>query len=270
LGIKNFEYDENGEVKLGETDVNINKIFSYLLSKNDCWSYEKEWRIINVEGEPYTPKFIDVPFIKSITLGFNVDDICKKLIWDICQEKSIDCYQLEMNPSNYVLTRTLLTPDSFDFEEKEEENYINTIAEHAILASQKIVDNSHLMNKSIENKDFKPESMTDALVATLDFLSDVYYLKMSFNRYCNNKNTTVDEIRNDKDLCTGIKQLIEAINKYDIATKEIEKSLLSLRITNMITSNQYHKTRQLISDINEMQEKHKNLLWFGQDVIDGQ
>ena len=270
LGVKSFEYDENGELQLGEIDVNTSNVFSYLLSKNDCWRYEKEWRIINVEGEPYTPKFIETPFIKSITLGFNVDDVCKKLIWDVCQGKNIDCYQLEMNPLDYELTRNLLTSDSFVFEKKEEENYFNTISEHAVSASQKIIESSNLILKSIEKKDFKPQIMIDALTALLDFLSDVYYFKMSFNRYCNNIDATADDINSNEELCTSIKQLIDAINKFNITTKGIEESLLSLRITNMITNNQYYKAKQLIDNINELQEKHKDLLWFGQDVIEEQ
>lgn len=50
-------------------------------------AYEEEWRLVNVEGEPYTPLFINAPFVKSITIGLNLDDMCKQLLWDVCQEK---------------------------------------------------------------------------------------------------------------------------------------------------------------------------------------
>lgn len=57
LGLAEFKKDENG--KLITEDININAIFTALLAKNKCWSYEEEWRIINVDGEPYTPLFIE-------------------------------------------------------------------------------------------------------------------------------------------------------------------------------------------------------------------
>ena len=85
LGITDFITDENGHLKTKEVDMSA--IFSYMLSKNKCWAYEEEWRIINTGELPYTPIFIDTPFIKSITLGLNLDEMCKHLILDICQEK---------------------------------------------------------------------------------------------------------------------------------------------------------------------------------------
>lgn len=67
-------------------DVDPASILAYLLAKNDCWQYEKEWRIINVEEEPNTPRFIKMPKIKSVTLGINIDFLCRQLLIDVCSE----------------------------------------------------------------------------------------------------------------------------------------------------------------------------------------
>ena len=139
LGLKEFKKDENG--KLITEEVNIRAIFSYLLAKNKCWSYEEEWRIINVEGEPYTPLFVNVPFVKSITLGLGLDNICKQLLWDVCKERCIECYQLIINPSDYSLTRELLTDDDFPFDKEKEERYIKFICEHTVPLGEKISAN---------------------------------------------------------------------------------------------------------------------------------
>ena len=96
-------------------------IFSYLLAKNTCWEYEKEWRIINI-GEPNTPIFIDLPFIKSITFGINMDPICKHLLWDVCKNKDIECYQIVISAEKYELNRKLLTDDDFEYEDEVNED----------------------------------------------------------------------------------------------------------------------------------------------------
>ena len=94
LGITEIKIDDNG--KFVGREVNVSAILSSLLGKNKCWSYEEEWRTINVEGKPYTPIFVEMPFVKSITLGLNLDDICRQLLWDVCKERDIESYQLVM------------------------------------------------------------------------------------------------------------------------------------------------------------------------------
>ena len=66
-----------GTNNIENCDVDIMNIISYMLCKNTCWEYEKEWRIINI-GEENTPLFIDLPFVKSITFGPKIDILCKK------------------------------------------------------------------------------------------------------------------------------------------------------------------------------------------------
>lgn len=61
LGIAGIDINAEDD-KLIHCETNLSNIFQYLLSKNTCWNYEDEWRIINI-GEPNTPLFIDLPFI---------------------------------------------------------------------------------------------------------------------------------------------------------------------------------------------------------------
>lgn len=89
ISLKDFGISINttdGNVDVVQKEVDIVPIFNYLLCKNTCWEYEKEWRIINI-GEKNTPISVDFPFIKSITLGLNIDDDTKRIILDYVTQK---------------------------------------------------------------------------------------------------------------------------------------------------------------------------------------
>lgn len=263
LGLSEFKKDENGNLITEE--VNISAIFSYLLAKNKCWSYEEEWRIINVEGEPYTPLFIEAPFVKSITLGLDLDDICKQLLWDVCQERGIACYQLIINSSDYSLTREALTDEDFVFDKEKEERYINFICAHSVPLGEKISSNCESLTKAIKEGDFESSSMMNVLTFTLDYLSDVYFLKGTFNRFCRYTNTPVYEVTGDTKIGVAITQIDSFISQSKDGVKMIEDSLVNLRILNKITSNEFNESRKLIANIKEMFEKHSELYWYGKE-----
>lgn len=263
LGLSEFKKDENGNLITEE--VNISAIFSYLLAKNKCWSYEEEWRIINVEGEPYTPLFIEAPFVKSITLGLDLDDICKQLLWDVCQERGIACYQLIINSSDYSLTREALTDEDFVFDKEKEERYINFICAHSVPLGEKISSNCESLTKAIKEGDFESSSMMNVLTFTLDYLSDVYFLKGTFNRFCRYTNTPVYEVTGDTKIGVAITQIDSFISQSKDGVKMIEDSLINLRILNKITSNEFNESRKLIANIKEMFEKHSELYWYGKE-----
>lgn len=90
--------------------------------------YENEWRIINV-GEENTPIFVNMPFVKSIKLGFKIDPICKHLLWDVCKERGIECYELSVDTSDFGLTRKLIEEDDFVYDVDTEAEYIILLVE---------------------------------------------------------------------------------------------------------------------------------------------
>lgn len=263
LGLIEFKKDDNG--KLITQKVNINAIFSYLLAKNKCWSYEEEWRIINVEGEPYTPLFVNVPFIKSITLGLGLDDICKQLLWDVCKERCIECYQLIINPGDYSLTRELLTEEDFAFDKEQEERYIKFICEHTVPLGEKISANCNALTDAINEGNFEPTFMMNVLTFTLDYLSDVYFLKSTFNRFCRCTNTPVSEVTGETQIGIAITQMDHFISQSETGVTTIDNSLIGLRIMNKITSNEFSEAKKFIADIKEMLEKHRELNWYGRE-----
>ncbi len=261
LGLSELKKDENG--KFVTDEVNINAIFSCLLAKNKCWSYENEWRLINVEGEPYTPLFVEAPFVKSITLGLNLDDMCKQLIWDVCQERNIECYQLIINPNDYKLSRQLLSGDLFVFDKDKEEQYINLLSEHIIPLGQKITDNCNSLTTAIKDGNFESTSIMNVLRFILDYLSDVYFLKRAFNRYCKNIDVSPYEISKDTEIGNSISQINEFIDQSKNVMDQVDESLLNLLLQRLITSSDYHKAKSLVADNKELLTKHNDLRWFG-------
>ncbi|NLM18808.1 MAG: DUF2971 domain-containing protein [Clostridiaceae bacterium] len=266
LGLTELKKDEKDE--LITEKVNINAIFSYLLAKNKCWSYEEEWRIINVEGEPYTPIFVEAPFVKSITLGLDLDDICKQLLWDVCEERGIECYQLIINPGDYSLTRELLTDEDFVFDKEKEERYINFICEHMVPITEKISVNCISLTKAINEGNFEPSSMMNVLTLTLDYLSDVYFLKRTFNRFCHCTNTPISEVTGDTQIGIATNQIDSFIIQSEAGVKTIEASLIDLMIMNKIIINDSIMARKLITEIKEMFAKHHELKWYGKEGDD--
>ena len=260
MGLNKFEKDAEGNLITDE--VNIKAIFSYLLKKNKCWSYEEEWRLVNVEGEPYTPLFINAPFVKSITIGLNLDDMCKQLLWDVCQERNIECYQLIINASDYTLSRELLTSESFIFDKEKEEQYINLIAEHTVILSEKMKTNTQSLIKAIEDGNFEATSMINVLTYMLDFLSDAYFMKISFNRFCKNTGATTDDVISNEQISTGVSQIIAMVSKTKIEIESIESSVLNLMLLKKITQKDMIDAKKLISGIKEMIKKHEEIKWF--------
>lgn len=261
LGITTLKQNETGSLITEE--VNTSALVDYLLAKNQCWGYEEEWRIINLGEEPYTPAFIEVPFIKSITLGLELDDMCKQLLWDVCQERDIECYQLVISSSDYSLGRELLTGESFSFDEEKEAKYINLVAEHMVPLGEKIGFNCNALIKLIEEGKFEAELLLNVLTYTLDYLCDAYFLKSAFNRYCKYTETNVSEVGGNTSIGIAVSQINDFICQSKAGIKMVEASLLNIRLMNKITTNDLNNAKKFISDINEMFEKHNEVEWFG-------
>ena len=264
LGIDKFETDESGKLKTVEPDMSA--ILSYMLSKNKCWEYEDEWRIINSGEQPYTPIFIDTPFIKSITMGLNLDGICKQLLWDVCQEKGIDCYQLVINSSDYHLTREKLTEESIGFNETKELSYINLLVAHTSSLSEKMSTDSKAVVKAAEEGSLEVNSMINVLTSALDFLSDAYFLKTSFNRYCKHMNIQESEMRENEQIRTAISQIDGFVSVAKLGSDSINENLGNLLITRKISLSDYHKAKMLLANILELVDKHLGLKVFGVDT----
>lgn len=253
LGIKKIILDS--EECIEYCDPDIEAILSYLLIKNTCWKYEKEWRIINI-GEPNTPLFADLPFIKSITFGINIDPICKHLLWDVCKEKGINCYEISLNTENFELSRNLLTENDFVYDLDTEIEYIKLLCEQLKDTSEKAVKPFNKPSE-IAIDDF---SCTRPMLAdTIDLILNAYYLKISLNRIPDNTNEDLSSLPEE------ILELVSQVNTFIFEAKQsvdsLQEAAPNLQICGQISKFDYPVIQKRLFDIQELIEKFEKINW---------
>jgi len=107
--------------------------------------------------------------------------------------------------------------------------------------------------------------MMNVLSFTLDYLSDIYFLKSTFNRFCRCTDTPTSEVTEGTTIGTTINNIDNFITQSEDGIKMIDNSLINLRILNKFTSNEFNKAKELIVNIKEMFEKHHMLDWYGKE-----
>jgi len=100
----------------------------------------------------------------------------------------------------------------------------------------------------------------------LDFLSDAYFLKTAFARYCKNKNVQAEEFGKETQIGTAIVHINEFISKAKEGAVSIDKSITNFIFTGKMTISDFQKTKKLTSDILEMVEKHEQVKWAGEEA----
>ena len=149
-------------------------------------------------------------------------------------------------PSDYVITRELLTDESFKFDEQQELEYINLLCEHAVSLNEKMSTSANLVTKSFDEELANPTALINTLTHTLDYLSDVYFLKISFNRYCKNVNNSIEDIKNGEEIIKSIHAIDKLIASIDTATHSLDGSLFNMIGKKMISWNDAFAIAKLI------------------------
>lgn len=258
LGIGGVITEPQTSIKQIEPDMT--NILAYLLVKNTCWEYENEWRIINI-GEANTPKFVEMPYIKSITLGLNVDATCKLLLWDVCQEKGIPCYALALSTDGFKLDRKLLTQEDFLFDIDKETAYFDTLIKQITNTSQKLEETSNAFDKSVEEGNADFSYLMPILVDSIDLLSNAYYLKQSANRICENTDEDLTVLQTDEGLLNNIKLLNKVFDEMKDNATSLQESVPNLKTMGYITVDEYPRVKKYLFDILELAEKYNNTDW---------
>ncbi|MCD8349893.1 MAG: DUF2971 domain-containing protein, partial [Planctomycetaceae bacterium] len=80
----------------------LNPYYTILMGliKSLCWSYENEWRFIQILFDDALPPEISLP-VKSVYLGLKIDPLDSELIKSIAIEKDIPVFKMERNTDCY-------------------------------------------------------------------------------------------------------------------------------------------------------------------------
>lgn len=256
LGVAGFNLGSEASVR--SCEPNMGAILSYLLAKNVCWNYEKEWRIINV-GEENTPLFIDLPFVKSITFGMNMDPICKQLLWDVCKEKGIECYEIEIETENYELRRKYLSKKDFTYDIDLELNYIDILTKQISVASERIGKMGENIENEIENKNFS--NVSPMLSDTLDMLSNSYYLKISLNRICEHETEELSSTGMPNEILNNISLVNTFVSQAKEMCVALKENMPIFLLGGLIKGHEYTIINKQLGDIHELVGKFENIEW---------
>lgn len=263
VGISGLQYVEkedgtkNAEIVYAET--NLEKILEYITVKDTCWKYEEEWRIINI-GEPNTPYFIEMPEIKSITFGVNIDYLCKQLLWDVCKEKNIPCYELVLDSENFSIDRKLLSEQDVEFDIEKEFKYITLLCNSYVKNSNIMIEKTQTITKMLEDKSYDSTLLIETDKSVIDCLTDSYFIKSSLNRLLNKCPEIADIFITDS-VINSITLLNRSIESNKPMIEEQKKMLVSFALQQLISFQDYKTLCQLVFKIDSLLEKIDSLTW---------
>ena len=261
VGISGLQYVEkedgtkHAEIVYAET--NLEKILYYITVKDTCWKYEEEWRIINI-GEPNTPHFIEMPEIKSITFGVNIDYLCKQLLWDVCKERNIPCYELVLDSENFSIDRKLLSEQDIEFDIEKEFKYITLLCNSYEKNSKIMIEKAQTITKMLEDKSYDSTLLIETDKSVIDCLTDSYFIKSSLHRLLNKYPEIADVFITDS-VVNGITQLNRSIESNKPMIEEQKKMLVSFALQQLISFQDYKTLCQLVFKIDSLLEKIDSL-----------
>ena len=258
-----FEKDDKGNISWksnANTRVDENKLLRYLFIKQDIWAYEEEWRIVNIENKLDTFRYIPVSKIKSVTFGYNIDPICKCMLFDICKEKNIDLFEIKPSTIDYSIGRVLIDKSSYQWVIEELYKYINFLSKDCETQLNEIAKNVDDVLNSVRNNEFNDITAKTFYEKCLKIVSEFYFYKMAVNNlYKNNENQI--EIRSKEEI-TNTKNMIDNFNSYLLFTIESLLKYIEMMLeSHLINEKIYIKFEKYSKDIINIIGKINSLDW---------
>ena len=264
VGINGLQYVEKEDgtksTEIIYTETNLEKILEYITVKDTCWKYEEEWRIINISEVPNTPHFIEMPEIKSITFGVNIDYLCRQLLWDVCKEKNIPCYELVLGHDNFTIERKPLTESDFEFNLDKELKYVSLVCETYAKNTEKMGLKISKVTEMIKSQDFDASLLIEADKSIVDSLSDAYFMKSSIIRIFE-KHENIENEEIPEELTNGATQLDVFVSENKKMIENQKETLIGLALGNRLSPQDYRQLLQLVFKIESLIEKINMSKW---------
>lgn len=258
LGIKKIDFHSDN--KIVKCDCNVTQILSYMLCKNTCWKYEEEWRIIDI-GEINTPRFIDLPYIKSITFGPHLDKICKRLLMELCQKNGIPCYDLKVSKERYELDRILIKQKDFKYNVDEDIDYATFLFQQINKRGEIINENSEKVVKGMESKQIDGMAFQGLFEEFEDCLCDIYFIKTALNRIAENFLTAHSDEKIPHDISDTIKKIEEFRLSMKNLVEQMPEAFVKLKVCGLISLSDFNKANSRINKIAELNESIGRYPW---------
>lgn len=249
----------NDKIKFVQKEPNIEKILEYLSVKDTNWQYEQEWRIINIESQPDTKRFIDLPFIKSITFGVNIDPMCKRILIDICKAKNIDCFELNLSMEDFNIYRDKIELDKIAFDLSTELHYMELLAKEMANFNEELIDATNNFQAAIEQNSLDINATRLILDKIIEFITNSYFLKLSCNRICNNVADVKKEI--NEETINSILKIEELNSKIKKFNEIFDENILGLMLSGLMNFYEYNSLREQIEKLKSLSENYESVAW---------
>lgn len=250
----------DGKYNVVQKEVDIVPLINYLLCKNKCWEYEKEWRIINI-GEANTPIFINFPFIKSITFGLNISSDIKGVLLDICKQKKIVCYDLKLGKEDFSLTRELIDLDSLYYEDESEIQHVAVLVENIVRLSKYITEKREMIAEKISAECFDSKFAVDYLEKLLDILLDAYHFKITINKIVENTNEDISVLKEDEEINIAKNAIEEFVVVASSLSSTLEDTLKTIRYGFVVPDREFNLMKQYKKDLRDLSSEISNIEW---------
>lgn len=262
LGIKGYDIEHG----LIYDSPNMEQIFTYLLTKNECWRYEEEWRVINI-GEANKPMFVDTPFVKSITFGPKIDKVCKRLLLDVCLEKDIACYDLIVDTERFALDRKPVSAESIEYAMDDETQYIERLGKQINNLVPLIESSVAAIQEELTNQNIKSDLYLKVLEEILDFLSNAYYLKLTLNRVYNQPEVLESNFEIPDDLINEIKEINSFVSNCEVTSKQLRSAFRKFCQAGLLKQNDFRKLINRLNGIDKLAAKISEHPWSAKLVV---
>ena len=205
--------------------------------------------------------FIDLPYVKSITLGINLDDQCRRLILEVCKERNISCYQLIIDKESFQLHREEISVDDIVFDMDAEGEFIGLLSEQIKVLSQEMQKSADVVSTGFTEGRLESATFKKTLELATDTLCDSYFLKIALNRICQNSDEDLSKIElpeNIKEAVSGINDLVikyeQFVGNMQIAIPGFVKNLL-------LQPQMAVGLKKRLNNIQELVTKIKEISW---------
>lgn len=241
--------------------ADINKILPHIFTKQDIWKYEEEWRIVNAENELDTHRFINVPFIKSVTYGHNIDPICKYMLVNVCKEKNIDLYEIVPSTIDYSLGRKLINKDEFAWSLNEQVKYIIFLIESFNYQIPKFNKKLNDLTEKMKKELFDAAKTIEMYESCLKLLSEIYFYKVTLNNILSS-NPIVDGDETINNIVQINKAIDLFISETYKSTNDFTKSIETFYKFGLTTINEYYKLKNQGKDVLNLIDKINLITWL--------
>lgn len=259
-----FVKDESGKTVCvfdKNVEADINKILPYIFTKQDIWKYEEEWRIVNAENELDTHRFISVPFIKSVTYGYNINPICKYMLVNVCKEKNIDLYEIVPSTIDYSLGRKLVDKDECAWSLDDQVKYIIFLIESFNYQIPKFNAKLNYLTEEMKKEQFDAAKTIEMYESCLKLLSEIYFYKVTLNNILSSS-PIVD---GDDETINNIVQMNKTIDLFISetykSTNDFMKSVEMFYKFGIVTINEFYKLKNQGKDVLNLIDKNNSIAW---------